>query len=243
MVKKSIKSPDSKMKLPDCTAGELNAALARESRPHVRARLRVLLLVLEGVAPRNAGVVVGCDPATARRWVSKAARLGWRALAVDGRSNPRPGRRKRTTAARAAMPKPPRAPRVPSVTANAGALRAQAAREQDRRMAKRLRVIALLAEGFGTMDAAARERTNETTVRNWRAVFQAGGIDALRRLTPGPRLAPDQLVELAQMLKATPVISLDLLCVEVKERFGVSYTTGGLNNLIQSRFPTLPRTT
>lgn len=108
------------------------------------------------------------------------------------------------------------------------------ARQASRRIAKRLRVLALLAEGVGTLDAAARERVNEQSVRNWRARFVQGGIAALLSLPKGrqPWLTKEQAAALAAIIRRRPEFSYEELCALVRRRFSVGYTESGLASFI-----------
>jgi transposase len=117
-----------------------------------------------------------------------------------------------------------------SIDADPAELRALAARQANSRTAKRLRVLALLAEGLGTLDAAARERVNEQSVRNWRARYVKGGIPALLRLPKGrkPWLTNEQAATLAAIIRQRPEISYAELCALVRLRFKVVYTESGL---------------
>lgn len=123
---------------------------------------------------------------------------------------------------------------LPLVEADAVALRAQAAEQSDPRLAKRLRLIAQLAEGLGILDAAARERVNETTVRRWRGLYARGGVAALLREPMGrrPRLTKKQSAALAAMVRQNPRMTYLELCALVKRRFHVAYTPSGLEAFI-----------
>ena len=78
----------------------------------------------------------------------------------------------------ALISRPHRAPPLcPDIDGDA--LRARAATLKDQRIARRLRAVAHLADGLGVIDAAAKERANDVTVRTWLATFRGGGVEAL----------------------------------------------------------------
>jgi transposase len=121
-----------------------------------RRRLLLVAAVLRGKHLDVAARDFGAAPSTAFIWVRNFQRHGIARLLGKSRHWP-----------------------SATIAADAKHLRALAAQATDRRIAKRLRVVALLAEGVGSLDAGARERVNECTVRRWRERFLTGGIEAL----------------------------------------------------------------
>lgn len=126
-------------------------------------------------------------------------------------------------------------PRKPHVDANSRALRARAAKTRDGRYAKALRAIAHVADGDSMSTAAIVVGASESAVRVWVDDYRKGGVEALKLVRTGrrPRLSPAQMEELVEVIQATPKISYKQLEGAVASRFGVAYTTAGLERLVR----------
>ena len=86
-------------------------------------------------------------------------------------------------------------------------LRAIAARREDGGQVRRLLAIALVLEGASRAEAARRTGMDRQTLRDWVLRFNANGIDGLiARKSPGPKpkLTPDQMAELRQIVLEGP---------------------------------------
>jgi transposase len=179
-----------------------------------RARLMAVDLVLQGLPFDSAAQEVHVELNSVRTWYTQFERGGVAGL----------------------LPKPKARSRL-CADIDGAEIRALAVKESRPRIARRLRVIALLAEGVGTLDAAAREGINEVTVRRWRRNFSKGGVEALRQAPKGRRLklTAEQLAELKSLLRQAPNISCSELREIVRARFNVCYTWHGLENLLRSQ--------
>lgn len=122
--------------------------------------------------------------------------------------------------------------------ADSAALRILAAKQPNPRIAKRLRLIAHLADGLGILDAAARERVSETSAREWLALYRKGGVPALMRAPAGRRawLTQEQSTALAAIIRENPEISYAELCAVAKRRFNVTYGEPGMAAYVTRQF-------
>ncbi|MCP3447330.1 helix-turn-helix domain-containing protein [Bradyrhizobium sp. CCGUVB14] len=120
---------------------------------------------------------------------------------------------------------------------SADALHDLAAKERNRATARRLRALALLAEGTTIIDTALRARSSQESVRAWLARFRDGGLAAMQGRPPRGRtirLGPEQVKQLAAAVRARPDSSLRELCGFVQRQFGVGYGKAGLRRLLRS---------
>jgi transposase len=121
---------------------------------------------------------------------------------------------------------------------DAKALRGLAAKELDKAVATRLLALANIADGMGVIDAAARAKASDHTVREWLVRFQKGGIEALRYRSTGrkPMLNADQLDGLKEIVLARPEMTFAEIVTAVQLRFKVSYTAVGISRLLRDSF-------
>lgn len=113
-------------------------------------------------------------------------------------------------------------------------LRAIAATERNRRIAKRLRVVAELMEGGNALKVATRERMAVDTARQWLGSYRAGGIDALRYdAGRRPRLSLEQLAKLRTLIVAFPTISGKHLRAFAFDHFKIRYSDWGMRHLVR----------
>jgi transposase len=101
---------------------------------------------------------------------------------------------------------------------------------------EKLRLIAanMFEQGLATDVIAASLKVDDQTVRRWRRMFEAGGVDALRsRKHAGrpARMSPQQKRQLCQLLLKSPVEcgfdkylwTQQLIADLIEREFGISY--------------------
>jgi transposase len=90
---------------------------------------------------------------------------------------------------------------------DASDLRREATRCRDAKAARRMLALALVLEGASREMAARHAGMDRQTLRDWVHRYNAEGLAGLRdrpHLGPTPRLAPEQLAELAQTVEDGP---------------------------------------
>lgn len=176
MVKNRIKSRFLKLNLPGVTGKNLAHALAHETRPSARKRLRAVQLILKGKEPKQAARIVGVSEASVSRWIAVARRSGLQALLTDRRGQK---------------------PKLPVPASKAGPMRAQIRKaleesDHDRMTRERLAAVDQLLAGVPVLEVASMARVTQGAVMVWLSKFEKGGIAALvsRPQKPEP-LCPD----------------------------------------------------
>jgi transposase len=200
------------------------AALARaklqdalQQTIHWRARKRLVAVdqMLAGKAPLVVAREACVTPHTVRQWLTRLQSEGVGALLGTAKMRLQD----------------------PLIVADAGELRALAAKKQNTPIAKRLLAMANLADGMSVTDAAVRAGAHRDTLRIWLADFQKSGIQDLQRNPKGrpAKLTDDQLAELRKIILATPSISYQDLGKIVEQKFNVRYAQSGLTRLVRQR--------
>lgn len=113
---------------------------------------------------------------------------------------------------------------------------------RDSREKIRWQALRLVKMGMAARKAAKIIGCNEKSVRTWVSKYNNNGIDAMRnRKPPGrrPKLSIKQIIHVEKLIQTQPPFAarwtLRLLCHEVNNAFGVSYTPAGMWFLIKKR--------
>lgn len=112
-------------------------------------------------------------------------------------------------------------------------LRGAAAKAKDANAARRMLAIALVLEGSDRKTAAETCGMDRQTLRDWVHRYNAEGLEGLsdrRSAGPTPRLSPDQMAELARIVREGPDPAVDGvvrwrrtdLQRKIEQRFGVT---------------------
>lgn len=91
-------------------------------------------------------------------------------------------------------------------------LRAASAKTRDAKAARRMLAIALVLEGMDRKTAAESCGMDRQTLRDWVHRYNAEGLEGLsNRRSPGPkpRLSPEQMAELARIVREGPDPDVD----------------------------------
>jgi transposase len=181
-------------------------------------RLRAVAFVAEGMTPEQAGAKVGLGKEAVRKWCVIAKQEGLNALL--------------------------RRPHVVArVEDNAAELRAMARHEPDGRVARKLLVLANVAEGMEYTDAGRPADVSIMAVVRLLNRFRAGGVEALRTMPSQgrtPRLSTGQVRELRGIVAEIPGLTVHDLVPIVRQRFGVSYKPAGLVRLLKASNLNIP---
>src|SRR3982751_5780417 len=119
---------------------------------------------------------------------------------------------------------------------------AELGRSRERGEADRARAVLLTLSGWTSPEIATAFGVREDTVRLWRSVFMAGGVEALRtRVPPGP--APtkaERALEVAEEVLAAPVAdrpnwTLPRLTEEIERRAGLRISRSRLSVVLRQR--------
>jgi transposase len=117
---------------------------------------------------------------------------------------------------------------------------AELGRSRERGEADRARAILLTLSGWTSPEIAAAFGVREDTVRLWRSIFMAGGVEALRtRVPPGP--APtkaERALEVAEEALSGPVAdrpnwTLPRLAGEIERRSGLRISRSRLSVVLR----------
>lgn len=137
---------------------QIKAALDRNSNVHLRKRLRAMDALLTGVSVKQVAAELHVNSDRIEEWQRCFRRSGLAALMGAKEVN---------------LPRD-------AWNIDAKLFREMSAKEADKLVATRLLTLADIADGMGVIDAAARTRFSDATVRDWLIRFQKGGVEALR---------------------------------------------------------------
>jgi transposase len=106
------------------------------------------------------------------------------------------------------------------------ALRREAVRTRDAKVARRILAIAFVLEGHSREDAAKNCGMDRQTLRDWVHRYNADGLAGLadrpRRNGPKPRLSPEQEAQVAAWVEAGPDLARDGVlrwrCCDLQQR-------------------------
>lgn len=107
--------------------------------------------------------------------------------------------------------------------------------ERSRRYADRIRVILLLDDGETYRDIAKFLFIDEGSISNYRKRYKEGGIEGLindQYLGKRAFLSPNEVSILIQELESKIYADTKMIIKFVKEKFGITYSRGGLTNLL-----------
>jgi transposase len=108
-------------------------------------------------------------------------------------------------------------------------------RNSDRRTADKIKTILMLDKGFSFEEIASVLILDDATIRRWFKVYQEQGLDGLARsLYQGSngKLTPEQKAALCKHLEETVYMTAKEICNYVENRFGISFTSKGVTNLL-----------
>jgi transposase len=195
---------------------QIKAALDRNTHVHLRKRLLAMDALLTGASVEQVAAELHVNSDRIGEWQRCFRKNGLAALMGAKEVN------------------------LPRDTWNIDAklFREMSAKEADKLVATRLLTLANIADGMGVIDAAARTKFSDATVRNWLLRFQKGGIEALRYKHKHrmPMLNVAQINALKEIVLAQPKLSFAELATMVQIRFGASYTPSGINRLLKESF-------
>jgi transposase len=197
----------------------ISAALHRQPGWKLRSRLHAVDAVLAGQPPEAVAAMASVKPWTLHDWIAQIRDEGIAAALKKWEKTHKTRER--------------------ALNADPVGLRAQAAKEKNRHMRKRLLALAYLAEGLSPDDAAIRVRLSDCTVREYRRRFRQGGIQGVRSkpyMGGTTKLRPKELQAVAAIVRANANITLSELRRRIETEFGVSYTPAGLKNMLRKQF-------
>lgn len=108
-------------------------------------------------------------------------------------------------------------------------------RNSDRRTADKIKTILMLDKGYSFEEIASVLILDDSTIRRWFSVYQSAGLDGLARsLYQGSdgKLTLEQKQVLSQHLEETVYMTAKEICQYVQKRFGVTFTSKGMTNLL-----------
>ena len=115
------------------------------------------------------------------------------------------------------------------------ALKALHKTQRDKRFAYRINAIILLGSGWSVAEVANALLVDETTVYNWRDLYQQGDTDALLTLHyegKSASLTDRQQKELVQHLDNKTYLTSNAIRAYVKKKYGVAYSATGMKDLL-----------
>jgi transposase len=179
------------------TLHEVNAALARETRPRVRKRLVAIGALLTGQSIQQAAATAKTTPKWVQSWLQRVRRSGFPSLLRD-RRRPRPSKRELTTA---------------ELHETRRVIAAALKRPLPHQVRTRLAAIDMVLSGHMVEEAAARALVMPKTVQQWVRFITYVGIDAaLARWEASPQPKPRP-----HFLHADPVAFRELAAKEKKQ--------------------------
>jgi transposase len=108
---------------------------------------------------------------------------------------------------------------------------------------RRLLAAVDLANGIRPCEVARKYEVSRTTASRWKDMLKKDGPNGLRKRTATgrpKRLTPDQLAEVARIIKQLDVTTAQLSAI-IETRFGVRYHPDYAGKLAHRLFPDEPR--
>jgi len=108
-------------------------------------------------------------------------------------------------------------------------------RTSDRRTADKIKTILMLDKGYSYEEIAKILLLDDSTIRRWHSVYQSDGLEALfQNLYFGSegKLTLEQKWALSKHLEETVYMTAKEICNYVQNKYGVSFTSKGMTNLL-----------